>query len=170
MAKKQCKGCGAFVGVRTLVCACGASFSSKVAVKVAVKASVEPMVKNAEKNVSQSISTVKNVLQKISTQEEQVPTRKIYSSNKRRTLTPSGDCPIKPKGYKKNWEDGPASNEVIQNWAVDVYNSHDGIYTVDAVIYWARFYWDINGSEYNRVREVIWQTLSPNTPPELQFS
>lgn len=142
MARKQCKSCGAEVGLRTLVCACGAKFHSKAPVKDPVKPAKPEVIEQVEK---------------------------IFSSNKRRTLTPSGECPVTPKGYKRGWTDGPASEAVIKSWAIDVYNSHNGVYTVDAVIYWARFFWDMHGSEYSRVREVIWQTLSPSTPPDLQF-
>lgn len=81
----------------------------------------------------------------------------------RRIVTPAGLPPVKPAGYKqRNWPNGPASDEVIQNWAREVYASDGERYAVEAVIYWARYFWDINGPEFKRVSDLILATLAPN--------
>ena len=75
---------------------------------------------------------------------------------------PSGDCPVKPKGYKPNWPDGKATPETIKEWALAVYNSDGCKYAPDAVLYWARLYWDINDRpEFGRIRNLIMEAIAP---------
>ena len=79
----------------------------------------------------------------------------------RNIVVPSGECPVKPKGYKIGWPDGKASPEVVKEWALAVYHSGDG-YAPDAVLYWARYYWDINDrAEFGRIRNLIIEAISP---------
>ena len=80
----------------------------------------------------------------------------------RNIVVPSGECPVKPKGYKAGgWPDGKASPEEIKEWALAVYNS-DGGYAPDAVLYWARYFWDINDRpEFGRIRNLIIEAIAP---------
>ena len=78
----------------------------------------------------------------------------------RNIVVPSGDCPVKPKGYKDGWPDGKASPEVVQEWAVAVYNSASG-YAPEAILYFARFFWDIHDEpEFARIRNLIIDVIS----------
>lgn len=91
----------------------------------------------------------------------------IGSSNSQAIVAPSGPCPIKPQGYKSGWPDGPASDEVIQNWARSIYDYGQGRLAIDAVVYWSRSYWDINDySEFERVKSQIHLALVPNRVEE----
>lgn len=69
--------------------------------------------------------------------------------------TPQGKCPHFPRNYSKT--DFNPTNEDIINWADKVYNS--GNYSPDAVVYWIREFWDINGpnlaEEHKRVKEIV---------------
>lgn len=93
-----------------------------------------------------------------------------------RVYVPAGECPFKPEGYKSGYErmstwPEPASPEVIQNWAVRVFNS--GNYHPHAVVYWARYFWEMQdvtvspdgtkvfAKEWNRVRDLILEALTP---------
>jgi hypothetical protein len=75
--------------------------------------------------------------------------------------TPAGAPPATPRGYKAGWPDGPASDEVVVEWANNVMDTGGGQYAPAAVIYWARYFWDINGPEFRRVRDLIARTLQP---------
>lgn len=76
-----------------------------------------------------------------------------------RVVTPAGECPVKPYGYKENWPNGPASDDVVKKWAIDVCNHGEGKYSHEAVVYFARYFWEINGSEYKRIRSLILSAL-----------
>lgn len=169
--KKQCKKCQASVGVRTKKCDCGYEFEVK-----AVPASPEPM--SIEGAIKESLTSVKEIISKASSgnsgnsvsiskpktnSQPQVqttpPARLSFSGGK--IGVPAGSPPYNPKGYKNGWPDGPASDEVVQNWALQVYNSGEGKYAVSAVVYWSRYFWDINGPEYHRVKDLIEVALQP---------
>lgn len=78
----------------------------------------------------------------------------------RTIVVPAGIPPFKPKGYKEGWPDGPASEEVIAEWAKEIFESNER-YAPDVVIYWMRYFWDIhNKPEFNRVRELVIRALS----------
>lgn len=136
-----------------------------------------------EKDIKESISNAKEMLNRVVAAPVNKPqeSRKVYETNdrpdsspcvrsesdktfyihkchanRRSITTPAGLPPVKPAGYKqKNWPNGPASDEVVQNWALEVYHSDDERYRVDAVIYWARYFWDINGPEFPRIKTLI---------------
>jgi hypothetical protein len=74
-----------------------------------------------------------------------------------RVYTPAGEPPINPKNYKK----GEMNEDSVREWAVETYNYGQGSYTVHAVIYWAKYFWDVHGSEYPRVKELINEVLDP---------
>jgi hypothetical protein len=162
MAHKECPNCKKSNGPRTRTCECGHDF-------FAVKSSDDAMTLKpiqAEKNAVPS-ATKQPV--KIESQPVRNPVQlltsgsNIGSSNSQAIVAPSGPCPIKPQGYKAGWPDGPASDEVIQNWAKSVYEYGQGRLAPDAVVYWSRNYWDVNAyNEFNRVRNQIYLTLVPN--------
>ena len=76
--------------------------------------------------------------------------------------TPAGAPPCKPSGFLKNWPNGPCSNEVVSQWAKQVRDlgfEQNKDYSATAIQYFARYFWDIHGRDYDRVCEVIQQTF-----------
>lgn len=143
--RKQCKHCGAIVGVRTSICACGQTFEKA---KAAIPASTEKMeIKELSKKVPN-----------FNEPEEIIESRKVSytkSGKKRTTWTPSGDCPVKPRGYNK--ENFQFTDEIIEEWAKETYDSGD--YLPEAVVYFARYFWNINSPEFDKVESVIRKAL-----------
>ncbi len=163
MAQKECPTCKKSNGPRTKTCECGYDF-------FAVKSSDEPMTLKPVQPVA--VDTQPNTPRqpvKLDLRPARNPSQiltsgsNIGSSNSQAIVAPSGPCPIKPQGFKSGWPDGLASDEVIQNWAKSVYDYGQGRLALDAVVYWARSYWDINSyQEFNRVRSQIYLALVPN--------
>ena len=191
MALKTCPACNKQVGPRTKKCECGHAFTAEAST-AGVPASGQSMsLDPLEKRIAESVNAAKDIISKVEGRPSKasiLPTD-IPDSPRRTTIaddapeapavrqpvrhfggartvisTPAGACPVKPQGYKDGWPEGPASDEVVQAWAVDLYNHGEGRYAVEAVIYWARTYWDINGPEYRRVRDLIVKALSPQRP------
>lgn len=90
-------------------------------------------------------------------------------------FVPTGDCPFKPEGYKSGWPDGPATDEAVQKWAIRVFVS--GNYHPNAVVYWARDFWNMNdvsevngvkvyGAEWKRIRGLIHNALASESDHE----
>jgi len=146
--KKICPVCQAENGVRLRECVCGYEFSPKISQPVKQEVVSLP--------VKATVSLVRHE-----------PTQKEMSLLEKNTyyfgrvFTPAGEPPIKPRGYKKNWIDGPASDEVVQEWAHDIYNHGNGSYTLNAVIYWAKYFWDVHSPEFTKIRELINSALQP---------
>jgi len=142
--KKVCPECGIESGVRTSTCGCGHRFSFKQS-----SAPEEPHKKPVQTVQTEYV--------------ERLPqSPRLYSSVSCPLIqTPAGKCPIRPEGFlKKDWPNGPASNESIETWALKVFSS--GNYLPDAVLYWIHEFWDMNlnfGKEYKRVREIVLKTL-----------
>ena len=174
--KKSCPKCNLELGVRVQKCDCGHEFSKTIS---PVPASDQPMtIEPLDKRIAESVGNVRDLISKAERRVsdpvpkkaseprrtvivEPVRTPRFYSGGGK-IATPAGECPVKPKGYKENWPDGPASDEVVQNWAIDVDAFGEGRYAVDAVIYFARYFWNINGPEYHRIRELIICALQPS--------
>lgn len=151
MAKKTCPACQNQLGPRSKTCGCGHVFITDVGDEKPKKESLlqqDPVKKIAVTPV---------------VQEKPAP-RRYVSITRGIIMAPAGECPIKPKGYKQGWPEGPATDEVVQNWAMDVFNYAEGRFSVEAVVYWARNFWDINGAEFRRIRSLISEILSPETP------
>jgi len=84
-------------------------------------------------------------------------------------LTPSGYPPVKPKGYAGTcerahyhyddpWPDGQPSDDEIVEWAskiTDIGIKDDRIYSIIAILYYARHFWEYNTPEFNYVRGVL---------------
>lgn len=189
MALKICPACQKQVGPRTKKCDCGHEFATATS---AVPASGQSMVlEPLDKRISESVESVRDIISRVESRPsvltsrvpipaseptdvvQSTPTAPIQATRPRfngggTIVVPAGEPPVRPQGYKDKWPDGPASDEVVQNWAMDVYNSGNGRYAVDAVIYFARYFWDITGKEYRtRIRELIEKTLRPSRPDEL---
>jgi hypothetical protein len=148
---------------------------------VAIKdslASVKTILKNAEDRGGQPplptprparpiVFTENEPEEKQPEQPEAVGAVKIRKDNTRfrTTYVPAGECPFKPEGFKDvNWSNGQASSAVVKNWATRVFNSDDRLHP-HAVVYWARYYWNINsGAEWSRIRDLILDTLSSARP------
>jgi len=183
VALKICSACQKQVGPRTKKCDCGHEFATTTT--SAVPASGQSMVLDPlDKRIASSVGSVRDIISRVEnrpvsavatndnvvdqvsrrTTVPQQPTQpKFYGgAGSSRIIAPAGECPYKPQGYKDKWPDGPASDEVVRNWAIDVYNYGEGRYAVEAVIYFARHFWDINGREYRRIRELILKTLRPS--------
>lgn len=150
MPQKICPSCQKPSGVRTKKCVCGHVF---------ISATPDSSMLSAE---SLTGDTAKKLVVKPIVQDD--PPRRNLHLNRGIVVAPAGECPIKPKGYKQGWPDGPATDEIVQTWAMDVFNRYDGRFSTEAVIYWARNFWDINGAEFRRIRSLIFEILSPETP------
>jgi hypothetical protein len=150
MPFKVCGQCKKQCGPRTQVCSCGFSFGSP---KDQSDIKEKPVIQNSSaelakpKIVRPDTSSKPSVFQKIG--------------------TPAGKCPVVPEGYKRDWPDGQASDDCISNWAINTYQLFNGRMTIEAVVYYARQFWDYNGPEYrNRVLGLIHQTLRPQSSQE----
>lgn len=188
MALKLCPACQKQVGPRTKKCDCGHQFATTTA---AVPASGQSMsLEPLDKRIAESVGNVRDIISRVENRPDSaVPTTVLNNEDvdqsPRRTtvvqqpvrpqrfyggggkiIAPAGECPFKPQGYKDKWPVGPASDEVVQDWAIDVYNYGEGRYAIDAVIYFARHFWDINGQEYHRIRELIVKALQPSRPSD----
>jgi len=174
--KKTCPKCNAEHGPRTHKCDCGHEFF-----KASVLASTEPMSMEHK----EVISTVKSVVSQIEARNKgSVPSVPPISSEPRRTsvvaaspspvqapqpvyrpggrniFTPAGACPVKPQGFKSDkWEE-PFTDDTVREWATELYHSGPP-YLPEAVVYFARFFWDINGPDFKKVRSLILETLIP---------
>lgn len=139
MALKSCPACKKQVGPRTKKCECGHVFASTEGVAASGQSmTLDPF----DKRVAESVGAVKDILAKAERSSGKAP-------------------PATPKGYKDGWPDGPASDEVVTEWAYNVMDTGGGKYAPEAVVYWARYFWDINGPEFRRVRELIVKALRP---------
>lgn len=148
MPFKICQQCKKQVGPRTQNCECGYSFAKSE--------------KKPKENLAKSISTEIEVKQ-----IDQVSTASTKGSVFAKIATPAGRCPIVPEGYNKGWPDGPATDNAVVNWAINVSRLFDGRMTVEAVVYYARQFWEINGSEYReRILDLIKMTLQPQSNQE----
>jgi len=179
MANKTCPACQKQCGPRTKKCDCGHEFAG-----MAVPASGESMkLDPLNVRIADSVGAVKDILSRAEVRPSIVSSKVVPVTDVRRTtiasppacgvrqpsawgrvFVPSGDCPVNPKGFKKGWPDGPAPDEVVQEWALDVFNYGGGHYAPDAVAYWVRHFWDINSQEYHRVRDLVMRALSPHRP------
>lgn len=175
--KKICPSCSKEHGPRTHKCDCGHEFF-----KAAVAAPNEPMV--LAKEHQETIGNVKSIIANVEARKASSPQifnnppvgtishvlpasqttesnpQVSYRHGDRRISVPAGFCPVKPRGYKSDkWEE-PFTDEVVRDWAQEVYQSGPR-YLPEAVVYFARYFWDINGADFNRVRSLILETLIP---------
>lgn len=174
MALKNCPACKKQVGPRTKTCDCGHTF-----VSTAVPASGQSMTLDPlEKRIGESVGAVKDIIAKVENRPATSVIPADIPTDTRRTqivapqplrhygggiiTTPAGAPPATPKGYKAGWPDGPASDDVVRDWAYAIMDA--GRYAPEAVVYWARNFWDINGPEFKRVRGLIVQALRPAQP------
>ena len=163
MAQKICPACKKGNGPRTKNCECGHVFIADRAIPASDKMMTLPLKPKptiTETIVSKApVESKQPVESKPATTQKPVVSRLVNRSGARIIVAPSGPCPLKPKGYKDRWPDGPASDEVVSSWAVDVYNSNTRI-ALDAVVYWARNFWDINGKDFARIVSLVHQAIS----------
>lgn len=148
MPFKTCDKCNKQVGPRTQTCSCGFVFEKTKSQPVKEKLVEEPKKSTEVQPVNSGKSTAKMlVFAKIG--------------------TPAGKCPLAPEGFKKGWPDGEATEECVQNWAINAYQLFDGRMTVEAVEYYARQFWEINSPEYQkRILGLIRGVLRPQTSQE----
>tara|TARA_Y100000034_G_scaffold133174_2_gene197969 strand:+ start:745 stop:1245 length:501 start_codon:yes stop_codon:yes gene_type:complete len=93
----------------------------------------------------------------------------FYGGRMMRIATPAGSPPCSPKGYsggvqpyykvKEPWPDGQPDSDDVLDWAHKVrdegISNRNVYYTTDAIVYFARFFWDINGPVYPQIKEVL---------------
>lgn len=166
MPMKTCPACGDKAGPRTKKCNCGHEFSKGPAV---VAASSEPM--SLEKKIVATAADPPEVDLPSPSSQSSSRTVSVASAGRGRAVvfTPAGSCPVKPRGYKSEgdpWPNGPASDEEIVDWAIAVHEwgvNHDRLFAPEAIRYFARQFWDINGKEYSRVRNLIARTFRPRS-------
>lgn len=173
--KKTCPKCNAEHGPRTHKCGCGYEFFKAAP---AVDASPDAMTTDHKQIISDLKSTVTNIESKNRTPVASPPVldrrttvaastppsiqapQVSYRAAGRSIYTPAGPCPAKPAGFKNDkWEE-PWTEDTVRDWASEVYNSGPP-YLPEAVVYFARFFWDINGPDYKKVRSLILETLVP---------
>ncbi len=178
MAMKGCPKCNAQVGPRTKKCNCGHEFVAPTTMSVPASGksmTLDPL----DKRIAASVDSAKDILARaekrpsvVSAQAVELPQendvdprRSTISLPQRsyggRVIAPAGPCPVIPKGFKKGWPDGPASDEVVQEWAFAVRNYGDGRFTSEAVVYWIQYFWNVSGPEYRRIRELVIKALCP---------
>lgn len=146
--KKTCPECNKETGPRTLKCECGHDFKSqKKSAKTDVKTDVS---KTNSKNtkVQQVVTSVPSIHGVI--------------------ITPNGSCPFIPEGYNKQTSSFTeiVKDEVIIEWANNIVGwgtQHGERYGLDALVYWARSFWDINSGEFNRIKDVLKNYFEPET-------
>lgn len=176
MALKSCPACKKQVGPRTKKCECGHAFATEAVSASGQSMTLDPL----DKRVAESVGAVKDIIARVENRPATAAVIPNIPSDTRRTTissltpmrhygggvitTPAGAPPHNPKGYKDGWPDGPASDEVVVEWANNVMDSGGGRYAPDAVVYWARYFWDINGPEFRRVRDLIVRALRPSQP------
>lgn len=172
--KKTCPKCNAEHGPRTHKCGCGHEFFKSAP---AVDAGSDAMSMDHKQIISDVKSTLSNIEARSRTTSTVAPSERkttvaastpasiqapqvVYRAAGRSIYTPAGACPAKPAGYKNDkWEE-PWTEDVVRDWALEVYNSGPP-YLPEAVVYFARFFWDINGPDYKKVRSLILETLIP---------
>lgn len=152
--KKSCPKCGLQQGIRVRECECGHNFMGGVP---ALETKMELAAVSTDVPIASNISSIKPTESTTSV----APKRKFACSSSRLIVAPAGPCPIKPRGYKERWPDGPASDDVVTSWAEQVFNYSDR-YSVEAVVYWARSFWDINSKEFVRISGLIYQAIATN--------
>jgi hypothetical protein len=186
VALKICPACQKQVGPRTKKCDCGHEFA---ATTTAAPASGQSMsLDPLDKRIAESVGNVRDIISRVENRPASAVALNDVDQSRRTTIVqqpirpqrsnsgggkiiaPAGECPVKPRGYKDKWPDGPASDEVVQTWATDVYNHGEGRYAIGAVLYFARYFWDINGQEYRRIRELIVNALQPSRSSDHEFS
>lgn len=138
MPSKICSQCQRKNGVRTKVCSCGYEFE----IKKQLKEKKKDKIQNENEDLDDILEDNKNA--EIS----------IYGL----IYAPAGDCPIKPKGFKE-WKEGVASEECIIEWALALKEFSKGRFAPEAIIYYARYFWDIHSNEFKRVSNIILNTL-----------
>jgi len=161
--KKTCPSCGIENGARTSVCGCGHHFS-----KEAKKPHVINETAKALAQHDPSPATVVNFSQDCL---RPLNSSRFFSSTISCPLihTPAGHCPVKPQGFtRKNWPEGPASEDCISAWALKVFSSDNLL--PEAVVYWIHEFWDMNlngGVEYRRVKDIVIKTLCGSSYQEV---
>ena len=132
--RKQCPSCKKYVGVRTLTCDCSHEFG---------------VAKPKSSGVVKPIASKKPKLEEPEEPEEEEEEEEEDAQPEgrvRRIWTPAGGSPARLGG---------TSREEVHCWAEKVRKSgfNKGLhYLVQAVLYWAREFYDINGPDYQIVR------------------
>lgn len=186
MPTKICQKCQKQVGPRTLRCECGYVFvkTSNVSAVPANAGTMELKnelsdAKKLLENISRRTFAVPEPWSKPDEKSESKATEVVGNTALRLapanpmasvTYAPSGECPFKPEGFKSiDWASGPASEAVVANWAIRVFNS--GItdqhrFHPHAIVYWARYFWQMglgnspHAKEWSRIKAIILKTLS----------
>jgi hypothetical protein len=135
MPHKVCTACQKKNAVRTFICQCGHEFEKKTK---KVQAPVQKVLPE-------------NLIQEDADKEKQErPEVSIFGF----IYAPAGDCPVKPQKY-----DGVYTDDSIREWALKVKNHGEARYAPEAVVYFARYFWDIHSPEFKRVISIIYSTL-----------
>jgi len=138
--RKQCPACKKYVGVRTLICTCSHEFGvakPKAPAVVKLTASKKPKLEEPEEDEPEE----EEEEEEEDNDEDAQPEGRV-----RRIWTPAGGSPAKLGG---------TSREEVHCWAEKIRKSgfNNGLhYLVQAVLYWAREFYDINGPDYQIVR------------------
>ena len=137
MPHKICTACQKKNAVRTYICECGHEFEKKI-----------------KKVLPPTDNKIVDIIQEEDAEEEERerPDVSIFGY----IYAPAGDCPVKPQK-----EDGVYTDELIREWAHKVKNHGEGRYAPEAVVYFARYFWDIHSPEFKRVSAIIYSTLLP---------
>lgn len=183
MPQKTCPTCQNRVAVASKKCGCGYEFKKKVEkseieddlrpeydlskLKPTGKHPKLPLEASIEKALKHPVpvdADLKGELPKTDLPKPPRPDPEPIPvmSGQRTVFTPTGDCPCKPAGFKEGWPDGPCSDEDVIEWALSVRDKGVGeglVYLPEAVRYFIREFWDMNGPEYLRIRGLVGNAL-----------
>lgn len=149
--RKLCKTCGVYVGVRSLQCVCGASFTSGSVLKnmVSPPPEIETKMKERVKELKRLLPSSNNLSStELEKKIEVAQNDPETGLSKLLITTPSGNCPVELKSFDR---------ESVLSWKRAVMDAapvrHE--YSTEALIYWLRNFVPFNGSEYRAVSEIL---------------
>jgi hypothetical protein len=148
--RKQCKSCQAYVGVRSAICVCGASFGGE-------KEKPAPMVRVLQEKPSPQVKAPQEKM--VSSTPAQAPApvplaprlasgkAPLLQKGNQVTIVPAGPCPVKLKEID--------SRSVI-DWSREVQEKYSSTLTPFALRYWARTQFnDPRDPKYLKVAEIL---------------
>jgi hypothetical protein len=185
--RKHCPGCNTYVGVRTNLCKCGFSFDGHKT--VAIEAPPSDVVTYTEggkgrkkcpectqfvgcrvkecscgydfdaqfDDVEHEINLSVELEDEVEVGVEPTLRSKLGYPNHRTTYIPAGSCPHKLDGIDE---------ETVVDWINKVqqhFIARGEVLAPSGFSYYARHYYDVFGSEYNAIKQVIRKHFAPIT-------
>ena len=140
--RKQCKSCQAYVGVRSAICVCGASFGGE---KESPNASTAPVRTFQEKKL-ESKPTASTLTPSLAPRLASGKAPLLQKGNQV-TIAPAGPCPVTLK---------ETDARSVIDWAREVQEKYVNTLTPFALRYWARTQFnDPRDPKYLKVVEIL---------------